>query len=931
MNKKENLFKLQVFQQTISTLYMYPLRIYKNNCYEKFQEAMINRSEIQRLHELLMPHKDFDFHLLFDTLKVIIKKSPQTIPLESEVYQILESCSEKLREVMWETQASDSLIFTREIKGDRRLWVFLMIYDLFSKEFINQNFEIPYSHQCLIDMQSLYIKLNDEYTLSIGRLFTEEQDNHEIVKTVLKNYNFDNMNIFELITLSKKRRTFNMHRLEEKTLRIKNAFRLFDEVKSQLPFNIEKEELELISIFIYMLSNARNLSEEHVQTKKFILNFSNNRLTVTAKHNETTGYSEKFITTLLRFENNRDFFRGEYASRLKSTLTKRYSGLKEDSYSAIAELLKHICRRLNADGGCYIKYTLADEKLEMIAGYGNDTYLAGVSKFIGKINSNEKNIQKRSRALKVIRNYHNPDCQYSIDELILKNLKPNELLQPVHGKKLLSNIALPLTFQHKLLGILLIDSFREGSFTENDINLILSISSALSVQIFDQIVEKNLSAIMKNLPQQANLDDKSIQRHFEDLTTYINNIFFSYGIAIWNYDEVQSSFNLKTTTLDVSKDTPCVIYKGSNDLIFDLLKNELLSVETFNVEESSRLSSCNPKQYDKRINCVKIYPISDGEQLIGAFSVYNHSIDDYKSIDEQSLSSVTKHLAIFFNIMNTIKGQRALVQSEALHEINARFNMVDDKTRQLKELVTLNFKELDHYSRYRFVLKLEDINNLISNTRLSFQYIANKSNAISYLNHVDEEIINLYKPLHLQEENQINNVRHIFNELSNATPYPYNNKKIRINNMIHEKLNLKVHNLILSDIFQNILLNAVKYSFQGTTIRLFSKERSNTIRISIKNDGLQIRDDEEYDIFKYGYRGFSTKEYSEEIEGEQINYESKENENLGIGLYKCNQLVKKILGGEIRLKRESSTINNGAVNTFEIIFPKLLLDREESL
>ena len=76
-----------------------------------------------------------------------------------------------------------------------------------------------------------------------------------------------------------------------------------------------------------------------------------------------------------------------------------------------------------------------------------------------------------------------------------------------------------------------------------------------------------------------------------------------------------------------------------------------------------------------------------------------------------------------------------------------------------------------------------------------------------------------------------------------------------------------------------------------------------------------------YDIFKYAYRGFSTKNYSEEIEGQNISYESKENENLGIGLYKSNQLVKKVLAGEIRLLREISTISNGAVNTFEIVIP----------
>ena len=147
MNNKENLFKLQVFQHTISTLSMYPLRIYKNNCYQKFQEDLLCRDEIQRLHKLLMPDSSFDFHLLFEKIKEIIKKSPQSIPLESEVYQILEFCSEKLLNVMWETQASNSLTFIREIKGDRRLWFFLLIYDIFSQKFIKKHFNSP--HICI--------------------------------------------------------------------------------------------------------------------------------------------------------------------------------------------------------------------------------------------------------------------------------------------------------------------------------------------------------------------------------------------------------------------------------------------------------------------------------------------------------------------------------------------------------------------------------------------------------------------------------------------------------------------------------------------------------------------------------------------------------------------------------------------------------------
>ena len=216
------------------------------------------------------------------------------------------------------------------------------------------------------------------------------------------------------------------------------------------------------------------------------------------------------------------------------------------------------------------------------------------------------------------------------------------------------------------------------------------------------------------------------------------------------------------------------------------------------------------------------------------------------------------------------------------------------------------------------------MSHLISNSRLAFQYISNKSEQSRHSNHVDDEIHDFYEPLQL-ENNDNSNLRYLLNEISNAIPYPYNCKKIRINNMVQEGLHLQVHNLILTDIFQNILLNALKYSFQGSSIRLYSKLFSNTVRIYIKNDGLKIRDEEKIDIFKYGYRGYATKGFKEEIEGESINYKEGENENLGIGLYKCDQLVSHVLEGEIRISTEPSRIRNASVNTFEIILPKQLL------
>jgi hypothetical protein len=46
---------------------------------------------------------------------------------------------------------------------------------------------------------------------------------------------------------------------------------------------------------------------------------------------------------------------------------------------------------------------------------------------------------------------------------------------------------------------------------------------------------------------------------------------------------------------------------------------------------------------------------------------------------------------------------------------------------------------------------------LVSNTRLAFQYIANKTDKIKYENSVDKEIVHLYKPL-ISKNIEVNNI-----------------------------------------------------------------------------------------------------------------------------------------------------------------------------
>jgi putative methionine-R-sulfoxide reductase with GAF domain len=918
---KEYLFRLQVFQQTISTLYTYPLRLYKNDCYGNFVKELEDSGDALKLHTILSSNKSYSIDQLMEDIKLHIKNTPDKS--QKEISDILEPYVEKLSSFMWETKASNSLTFTRDIKDNKRIRMFLMLYDLFKIEYIDTHFKEPYNCNCFIGMKNIFVKLTDEYTLCVGRLFTTDQRLNDIIKEMIQKYNFNNMNIFELTKIAKKRRIIDSKLLKTSIPTIKSSFDLFLNSISKLPDDISKEEIEKVSIFIYMITK-HNLLESTIVTNRLKLTYKNKQLQISNNSVDKEFIDDNYQHCCNKFESYRDLFRSEYTSRAKNYLNKKYSGLMDDNYIPIVELLKRICNRLNADGGFFIRYNIADDKLEASAPYGDIEYQKGIKTLINSINTHQKKADK-SRVLRIIKNYFDKEYKYDIDKLIFQNLERKEILQPVKDKPILSNIAIPVTFRHKLLGVLLIDSFRKDNFTDDDINIILSLSDALSVQIFDQIVEKNLFKIIENVPNQAELTNgQTLKIRFQNLATSINNIFFSYGVAIWSHNSEDNTFTLESTTLPIPDDIKSQkIETNSNDIIWNIIKNN--KVQTYNIKDDlSRFICYNPNEYDSRINCVEIHAIEDTQgHTIGALSIYNASKDDYKAIDEQSLKSVMKHLQIFFNIIKTFKEQKELVHKHALHEISSKLNMIKNKTRQLKNILFENFRDIDRHARHQFNTKITDIENFVDNTQKSFQYITNTSDETHKKNLVDDKIERLYKPEQRKNE-KTNNIRAIINEVITSIPSPYDRKNIEIENSVDFHIDLLISSLILSDLFENIIINAFKYSFQGTKIKIYSKVMSNSIRIHIKNDGLKIENYEKIDIFKYRYRGFETKNYQEKIDGNIITYKEKENENIGLGLYTSKELMQKVLNGEIMINIDKSIQKNGSVNTFVLVFPKTL-------
>jgi len=924
---KEDLFRLQVFQQTLSTLSMYPLRIYKNDCYETFVDENSFGQVLPKIHTILNLAKPYSEEKVLEALKKKIKNNPQYV--RKRLYHLLERYGEDIRRSMWLTKPSNSLTFTRDIKENKLLWLFLMLYDLFPKKFMLEKFQEAYARDCLIGMRNIFINLSDDYTLSVGRLLTKEQLSDEIVKNLLLNYDFENINIFELTKISRRRKVFNENMLMENSIYLQKSFQAFLKFQAKLPQLISKDEIEKVSVFIYMVYKE-NLQSVSIVTPKYLLSYKENTFSIRVHSESNVDYSKEYKRYLRKFENYRDFFLGEYTSRIKTSFAKKYSGARhEDSeFNPIKGLLERICSRLNADGGCYIQYNLLNEKIKLVAHYGENNYKEGIESYIEKINKgDDKSILKRSRVMHIIRSYYSQDDKYNMNDLILQEVEKDGILQPVKNHSIHSNIAIPVTFRHKLMGVLLIDSYRRYNFNKDDINLTLSITSALSVQIFDQIIEKNLFRIIQNVPNTAELNDTQlIKKRFENLTLYINKIFFSYGLAIWEYNESYKNFTLKSTTLkDVEADS-IVIEEGNDDLILGLLikDREYQHVEEFDIGSNKlQFKCCNPKKYDKRINAIKIYPIIQNKKLIGAFSIYNKQERDYRAIDVQSLKAVSEHLKVFFNIISTFRAQKALIQSNALHEINSKLMMIQSKTTQLESLLKEAFSSLDEQTRYYFGIKLQDIRSFSTDVKLSFDFISNRSEVYVDKNFFDHEIEKKYIIAQNKNTDTVD-IRKVLSQAIKSIPKPYMYKKVEIKNNVNFH-SLSIAPIVLNDICQNLIFNAIKYSFQNTKIKLYSKVKSNSLRIFIQNEGVDIPIKEEYDIFKYGYRCLGAKKYKEQIGEVSVNCKDGKKENAGIGLYKVESLLRRVLGGEINMHREENITNKSTLITFEIILPIGLL------
>jgi len=131
-----------------------------------------------------------------------------------------------------------------------------------------------------------------------------------------------------------------------------------------------------------------------------------------------------------------------------------------------------------------------------------------------------------------------------------------------------------------------------------------------------------------------------------------------------------------------------------------------------------------------------------------------------------------------------------------------------------------------------------------------------------------------------------------------------NRKRIEATVNVQEGLQFASDTDILTTVFRNLLINAVKYSHEGGMIEIYASGKEKELIISVTDHGLGMEPEEVKVLMNSGTYVNS----KPDVEGEK---------GAGLGLMLCKELLQKISG---RMHIESA---KGAGSTFRIILPSL--------
>jgi len=349
---------------------------------------------------------------------------------------------------------------------------------------------------------------------------------------------------------------------------------------------------------------------------------------------------------------------------------------------------------------------------------------------------------------------------------------------------------------------------------------------------------------------------KLLAENNEDfIWTTDNNLFFSYVNPIaYKFTGYSEAELLKMKVQDL------MTMESRNRLRDIFYKKRMEWEHNFNDESGIRFEYELVKKDDLKIWVETLSkPIKDNKKNIIGLNGITRNINERK-IAESKLKDYTKEL----KMLNEDKNK---FFSVIAHDLKSPFQSLLGFSELLKnEMDNLSKEEIkyflnENYETSKNIFNLVD--NLLNWSRLQTGKIEFSPENFNIKDEIDE-IINLLQ-------------RQSFS------------KKINVNNNIKKNLIIYADKNMIRSVLQNLISNAIKFTYANGNINIFSKSNDNMNEICVEDDGVGLSKEELNRLFKID-KSFTKTGTSNE-------------KGTGLGLLICKELVENC-GGKIKVESE---------------------------
>lgn len=385
---------------------------------------------------------------------------------------------------------------------------------------------------------------------------------------------------------------------------------------------------------------------------------------------------------------------------------------------------------------------------------------------------------------------------------------------------------------------------------------------------------KSISFFLKAIKINKELNYKS------SIANNYNNI----GIAYFSIEKYQKALNYLKEAAELNKKhgNKYMLLTSLNFLAkaYDKTKNYKLAYFYSDSAMNLRVSIFNQEQLSKVTELNKKFELEKKEILI----TRQNEILKQKNIlikqqKEQKYALLLVFIillvfvvsSIFFRKKMKTKNDKLNEQSNALDKLNQKLfanNLLLDEqykkakiTKHYFKIQNAELKKLSNFRELNTQMIVHDLKNplsrIINTTKSRNEELYNSA---LYMLNLVENILNISKIEHnifVVDLQQIS-LNDVLKKAYDATSFLFKNKGINFSSSIVNKVTVLADFEILNRVFINLFSNATKYTKSGGNVLVYSKIIGNEIQITVKDDGIGIKNENIKRIFQIYNKSNST-------------------------------------------------------------------------